>query len=141
MFMRSAPRPVSVTVPTTAAGTSHIVPQSGRGRSSREATSRSDAAANGHPQLVLAPSGALSSSSSNMNSPRLERFRQLAIAIRQRIETRLAGRVRDLAVRVHGETIVLEGRCATYYTKQLAQHAALGVLDGEPLENSIVVTL
>jgi hypothetical protein len=76
-----------------------------------------------------------------MNSPRLERFRQLAIAIRQRIETRLAGRVRDLAVRVHGETIVLEGRCATYYTKQLAQHAALGVLDGEPLENSIVVTL
>jgi hypothetical protein len=73
--------------------------------------------------------------------PRSERYRQLAIAIRQRIETRLAGRVRDLAVRIRGETIVLEGRCATYYTKQLAQHAALGVLDGEPLENAIAVTM
>jgi hypothetical protein len=42
-------------------------------------------------------------------------------------------------VRVLGNTIVLEGKCATYYTKQLAQHAALGVLDDEQLENAIVV--
>jgi hypothetical protein len=64
----------------------------------------------------------------------------LAIAIRQRIETRLAGRIRDLSVRVKDDTIVLEGRCATYYTKQLAQHAALGVIEFEQLENAIVVT-
>lgn len=102
--------------------------------------SRSDGVATAETELVLAPSGALSSNSANLTGPRIERYRLLAVAIRQRIETRLAGRVRDLAIRIHGETIVLEGRCATYYTKQLAQHAALGVLDGEPLDNAIVVS-
>jgi len=70
---------------------------------------------------------------------RSERHRQLEIAIRQRIESRLSGRVRNLNVRVHGATVVLDGQCATYYTKQLAQHAALGVLEDEQLENAIVV--
>lgn len=70
-----------------------------------------------------------------------ERHRQLAIAIRQRIESRLAGRVRELSVRIKGNTIVLEGKCSTYYTKQLAQHAALGVLEDEQLENAIVVSV
>jgi hypothetical protein len=65
----------------------------------------------------------------------------LAIAIRQRIESRLVGRVRDLAVRVVGDTVVLEGKCSTYYTKQLAQHAALAILEHEQLENAIVVEL
>jgi hypothetical protein len=37
--------------------------------------------------------------------------------------------------------VVLEGQCATYYTKQLAQHAALGVLEDEHLENAIAVTV
>jgi hypothetical protein len=44
-------------------------------------------------------------------------------------------------VRIKGDTIVLEGSCATYYTKQLAQHAALGVLEEEHLENAIVVAI
>lgn len=70
-----------------------------------------------------------------------QRRRQLAIAIRQRIETRLVGRVRDLAVKFVGETVVLEGNCSTYYSKQLAQHAALGVLETEQLENAIVVAV
>ena len=70
-----------------------------------------------------------------------ERRRNLAVAIRQRIESRLGDRVHDLAIRVQGDTIVLEGHCATYYTKQLAQHAALGVLEDEQLENAIVVTM
>jgi hypothetical protein len=67
------------------------------------------------------------------------RQRQLAIAIRQRIESRLAGRVRELSVRIIGNKIVLEGKCSTYYTKQLAQHAVLGVLEDEQLDNAIVV--
>lgn len=71
----------------------------------------------------------------------VDRCRHLTIAIRQRIELRLGGRVRELAVRVSGNTIVLEGHCATYHTKQLAQHAALGVLEDELLENAIVVTM
>jgi len=70
-----------------------------------------------------------------------ERDRHLEVAIMQRIESRLPGRVRNLRVRVAGETVVLEGECSTYYTKQLAQHAALGILEEEQLENSITVTI
>ena len=69
----------------------------------------------------------------------VERNRQLVIAIRKRIETRLPGRVRNLKVHVLGGAVLLEGQCATYYTKQLAQHAALGILDEERLENEIEV--
>jgi hypothetical protein len=42
-------------------------------------------------------------------------------------------------VRVFEGLVILEGQCATYYTKQLAQHAALGLLEDEQLENAIVV--
>jgi hypothetical protein len=67
--------------------------------------------------------------------------RKLVAAVKQRIETRLPGRVRNLSVMLRSGTIVLEGQCATYYTKQLAQHAALGVLEDEHLENAIVVAI
>jgi hypothetical protein len=70
-----------------------------------------------------------------------DRNRHLAIAIMQRIESRLPGRVKNLVVRIAAGTVVLEGQCATYYTKQLAQHAALGILEDEHLENAIVVTI
>jgi hypothetical protein len=90
-------------------------------------------------EVVLGPAGTFTHSQPSAGGQNSERRQQLAIAIRQRIETRLAGRVRDLAVRIKGDTIVLEGSCATYYTKQLAQHAALGVLEDEHLENAIVV--
>jgi hypothetical protein len=70
-----------------------------------------------------------------------ESIERLAEVIRQRIETRLPGRIRNLAVRIEAETVMLEGQCATFYTKQLAQHAALGVLEDEHLENAIVVTI
>ena len=91
--------------------------------------------------VLLASDGAFLSNDVEETDVRNARDVQLSIAIRQRIESRLAGRVRDLAVRVVGNMIVLEGRCATYYTKQLAQHAALGVLDDEQLENEIVVAV
>jgi hypothetical protein len=67
------------------------------------------------------------------------RHRALEIAIQQRIESRLLGRVRNLLVRAFDGGVVLEGQCATYYTKQLAQHTAMGILDDQHLENSIVV--
>ena len=66
---------------------------------------------------------------------------ELAALIRTRIESRLAGRIRNLDVRVRNEVVVLQGRCATYHTKQLAQHAALGVIEDEQLENEIQVTV
>ncbi len=67
------------------------------------------------------------------------RDRALEIAIQQRIESRLMGRVRDLLVRAFDGVVILEGECATYYTKQLAQHTAMGILEDEQLENEIVV--
>jgi hypothetical protein len=71
-----------------------------------------------------------------------ERQRRLELIIRQRIESRLPGRVRNLVVRAIGDTVLLEGQCSTYYTKQLAQHAAMGVLEeGEHLENAIIVAV
>jgi hypothetical protein len=91
-------------------------------------------------EIILSPAG-FETMRSTEAGRRSERQRHLAIAIRQRIESRLAGRVRDLAIRVRGNTVVLEGRCATFYTKQLAQHAALGVLENEKLENAITVTM
>jgi hypothetical protein len=92
-------------------------------------------------EVVLGPSGTFTHSQPSVVDLGGERRRQLAIAIRQRIETRLAGRIRNLSVRIKGDSIVLEGSCATYYTKQLAQHAALGVLEDEQLENAITVTI
>lgn len=91
-------------------------------------------------EVMLSPSGFTTVHTNEING-RAERHRHLAIAIRQRIESRLAGRVHDLAIRVRDNTVVLEGRCATFYTKQLAQHAALGVLEDERLENDIVVMM
>jgi hypothetical protein len=67
--------------------------------------------------------------------------RALESAVQQRIQFRLAGRVRNLVVRCRGDVVVLEGECNTYYTKQLAQHAAMGILEDEHLENAIVVCL
>jgi hypothetical protein len=65
----------------------------------------------------------------------------LEMAIRQRIEQRLQGRVRNLSVRAYGDLVILEGECSTFYSKQLAQHAAMGVLEDEHLENAIVVSV
>lgn len=65
----------------------------------------------------------------------------LASRIQTRIERRLGDRIRDLQVFVAGKSVTLQGCCATYYSKQLAQHAALGVLEDERLENDICVGL
>lgn len=72
-------------------------------------------------------------------APRNARQRALEVVIQQRIDSRLNGRVRNLQVRASGDVVILEGQCTTYYTKQLAQHAAMGVLEDEQLENAIVV--
>jgi osmotically-inducible protein OsmY len=66
---------------------------------------------------------------------------ELEIVIQKRIESRLNGRVRNLQVRATADIVILEGQCTTYYTKQLAQHAAMGVLEDEQLENAIVVSV
>lgn len=125
----SAPRGV------TATGTCVVAAASG----AAEFGELSPAADEPETDVLLSPAGTFIARGAAAADRLNERRCHLAIAIRQRIESRLAGRVRDLAVRVAGNTVVLEGKCATYYTKQLAQHAALGVLEHEHLENAIVV--
>lgn len=91
--------------------------------------------------LAMGPAGMGSSSSVGAPGPALtgERPPDLETRIRDRIARRLGGRIHNLEVFARGKQIVLRGRCATYYSKQLAQHAALGAIEDESLENSIVV--
>ncbi len=63
----------------------------------------------------------------------------LAERILHRIASRLPCRVRKLQVFVTENEVILEGECSTYYTKQIAQHTAMGVLEYEQLVNHIVV--
>lgn len=63
----------------------------------------------------------------------------LAERIRARILARLGSRIRQLEVVVSDQLVCLKGECSTYYTKQLAQHVALGVIEDETLENRIEV--
>lgn len=64
---------------------------------------------------------------------------RLVRRIQQRIESRLPGRIRELLVFAAENAIVLSGHCSTYYTKQVAQHTAMGALDYERLINNIDV--
>jgi hypothetical protein len=138
MSMRPAGRQHSVTIPITPVRTSSDSLRSpGTSQLARAGALPADATVE---EVTLSPAGFMTTQSVEVDQ-RTERQRHLAVAIRQRIESRLGGRVRDLAIRIRGETIVLEGRCSTFYTKQLAQHAALGVLDDEQLENAITVTM
>jgi len=64
---------------------------------------------------------------------------ELAARILARIESRLPNRIRRLAVTTEANAIVLSGECSTFYTKQMAQHVAMGVLEFDRLINNIDV--
>jgi len=83
----------------------------------------------------------IASDRSDIVDEREAHHRALEVAIYQRIQSRLPGRVRNLVVRSFESLVIIEGQCATYYTKQLAQHAAMGVLEDEHLENAIAVMI
>jgi hypothetical protein len=55
------------------------------------------------------------------------------------IERRLGTRIHNLRVKVRSMGLVLEGRAATYYAKQLAQHAAMEIAALPILANDIEV--
>jgi len=65
--------------------------------------------------------------------------RQLTDLIFERIQARIPGRVQNLAVHVNHNSVELTGKCRTYYSKQMAQHVAMGVLDYQQLVNRISV--
>ena len=64
---------------------------------------------------------------------------QLAARIERAVQQQTCGRIRDLRVEVNREGILLSGRCPTYYCKQLAQTAAMGLPGGSRLTNQIEV--
>ena len=57
----------------------------------------------------------------------------------QRVVNRTGRRVRDLAVEVGRERVVLRGHADSFHVKQLAQAGAREALPGMFLENAIVV--
>ena len=90
-------------------------------------------------EVILSSGGTIITRHRASTDDRLRKNQNLAVAIRQQIETRIGKRIMNLSVEVEGRSIVLKGNCATYYSKQLAQHAALDVIEDEHLANEIVV--
>ena len=70
----------------------------------------------------------------------LEEAEELATSIEQAVQRETGRGVADLTVEVSPQGILLKGRCTTYYTKQLAQHAAMSMPGGDRLTNSIEVS-
>jgi hypothetical protein len=59
--------------------------------------------------------------------------------LEQSVLARTGRRVRNLAIELSPERIVLRGSADTYYIKQLAQHGVRDLLPQVRLENAIVV--
>lgn len=64
---------------------------------------------------------------------------QLQAELERHVNARTNHRVRNLAIEVVSEAVILRGRASTYYVKQLAQHGIRDVLPQIPLENAIEV--
>ena len=63
----------------------------------------------------------------------------LEVELLRQVQTRTGRRVRDLAVELRPECVVLRGYAATYYVKQLAQQGVRDILPHVRLENAITV--
>jgi hypothetical protein len=68
-----------------------------------------------------------------LDSPRL------CLELEHRVQLRTGRRVRNLAIELDRECIVLHGLTNTYYVKQLAQHEVRAALPHVRLENAIEV--
>lgn len=69
----------------------------------------------------------------------LEEADELAASIERAVQWETGGEVADLTVEVGPQGVLLKGHCDTFYTKQLAQHAAMRIPGGDRLVNSIEV--
>ena len=70
---------------------------------------------------------------------RLEKSALLQTELERQIHCRTGRRIRNLDIELQAERVVLRGRAATYYLKQLAQHGVRDVLPQVSLENAIIV--
>ncbi len=69
-----------------------------------------------------------------------EEAERLAASIERAVQRETGRAVADLTVEVGPQGVRLSGRCETYYTKQLAQHAAMRIPGGDRLVNGIEVS-
>ena len=60
--------------------------------------------------------------------------------LEQHVQRQLNGRVRAFRLSMRDDGLILEGHTKTYYTKQLAQHAVMRVIDLPIRANDIEVT-
>ncbi len=63
----------------------------------------------------------------------------LAAKIERAIRRGTNDKVRNLSVYIADGAVTIEGRCATFYCKQLAQTAAFPLLNSQELSNQIEV--
>ena len=70
----------------------------------------------------------------------IEEAERKAASIERAVNQETGCRVRNLIVEVSHKGVLLRGYCASYYCKQLAQHAAMGVSGGDHVTNSIEVS-
>jgi hypothetical protein len=63
----------------------------------------------------------------------------LAARVERLVREKTSGLIRDLRVSVLAGEVVLTGRAATYYAKQLATHAALDACEDLTLTNDVEV--
>src|SRR5262245_16726550 len=68
-----------------------------------------------------------------------EEQRSRLIRIKRAVRRKTGGAVSKLTVEVQGESLVLRGRCASFYYKQVAQEACMSQLEGQLLVNEIEV--
>jgi hypothetical protein len=64
---------------------------------------------------------------------------QTASRIRLAISRATGARIHNLAVKVTGTHVVLDGFCSTFHCYQLAQHAAMRLAEDLPVDNQIEV--
>ena len=70
----------------------------------------------------------------------LEEAEELAASIERAVQYETGRGIAVLTVEVGPHGVRLRGHCDTYYTKQLAQHAAMRMRGGDRLTNCIEVS-
>ncbi|MFL5243974.1 MAG: hypothetical protein ACJ8FY_17875 [Gemmataceae bacterium] len=63
----------------------------------------------------------------------------LQTELEQQVKSRTGRRIRNLAIELDSEQVVLRGQACSYYVKQLATHSVHDLLPHFRLENAIVV--
>ena len=64
---------------------------------------------------------------------------QLQSELERQVRIRTGRRIRNLAIELAPERVILRGQTTTYYIKQLAQHGIRDILPDVCLENTIAV--